>query len=298
MLIKDITHDELQQVLAQLTQAIDNHQQWYNSLMRTLICRLQSDENDINPEAHKKCRFGQWYLNHAPVKLCDHPAFLAIGAAHQHMHELTRNLLIKASTGEAIAQLEYDNFANALERLRLEIFTLKNELETLLYDRDPLTMAISRVNMLTVLREQQALVMRQNQPCCIAMLDLDHFKNVNDHYGHPVGDKVLASLANHIINHLRPYDKIFRYGGEEFLLYIPQTELKQGYEIIERIRQEIAKTAIEIGHKEPIYITISLGLTLLDPNCSVEQSIDRADKAMYVAKSSGRNCTKIWDAKM
>ncbi|MHB1949829.1 MAG: diguanylate cyclase [Gammaproteobacteria bacterium] len=294
MLLENISRDELQQVMSQLDQSIYNHQQWYNSLIRTLICRLQSDENDIHTEAHKKCRFGQWYFNHAPKKLCDHPGFIAIGTAHQHMHELTKHLLITSNAGNSISPLEFDNFANALERLRLEIFTLKNELETLLYNRDPLTMTITRISMLPILREQQALVIRQSQPCCIAMIDLDFFKKINDQYGHPAGDKVLIAITHNISKHLRPYDKIFRYGGEEFLLCIPQADLNEGYEMVDRLRQETAAMNIDLGLQKPVNITISAGLTLLDPNCPVEQSIDRVDKAMYAAKSNGRNCTKIW----
>ncbi|HZW61173.1 MAG TPA: diguanylate cyclase [Candidatus Babeliales bacterium] len=298
MLLEEISHDEIQKVMAQLDQAIYNHQQWHNSLIRTLICRLQSDENDIDTNAHKKCRFGQWYFNHAPEKLHEHPGFIAIGTAHQHMHELTTRLLNTSNAGNLISPLEFDNFANALERLRLEIFALKNELEMLLYNRDPLTMAITRISMLPILREQQALVTRQAQPCCIVMMDLDLFKKINDLYGHPAGDKVLTALAHLISQHLRPYDKLFRYGGEEFLLCIPQIDLHQGYEMIERLRQAIAAMNIDLGLQAPINITVSAGLTLLDPSYPVEQSIDRADKAMYAAKSAGRNCTKIWDVDM
>lgn len=127
------------------------------------------------------------------------------------------------------------------------------------------------------------------------MLDIDFFKKVNDHYGHSAGDIVLATLAHNISKNLRPYDKIFRYGGEEFLLCIPQTDLIQGHEMIERLRKIIPETSINLDSKQVINITISVGLTLLDPSCPVEQTIDRADKAMYIAKSSGRNCTQVWN---
>jgi diguanylate cyclase len=295
MLLKNISHSELQRVMSQLDQAIYNHQQWHNALIRTLVCRLQSDENDINLEAYKKCRFGQWYYNHAPEKLHDYPGFIAIGTAHQHMHELTTHILNISNAGNTIPPLEFDSFANALERLRLEIFTLKNELETLLYNRDPLTMVSTRISMLPILREQQALVSRQGQPCCIVMLDIDFFKKVNDNYGHSAGDAVLAILAHNLSKNLRPYDKIFRYGGEEFLLCLPQTDLIQGHEMIERLRETIANMPMNINSKDVINITISIGLTLLDPDCPVEQTIDYADKAMYTAKSAGRNCTRVWN---
>ncbi len=163
----------------------------------------------------------------------------------------------------------------------------------MLYNRDPLTMTITRISMLPILREQHAFVAREGQSCCIAMLDIDFFKKINDQYGHSAGDTVLVDLAHLISKILRPYDKIFRYGGEEFLLCIPQVNLNQGYEIIERIRKEVSTMPLNLPDK--INITISIGLTLLDPNFPVEQTIDRADKALYAAKNSGRNCTKIWN---
>jgi diguanylate cyclase (GGDEF)-like protein len=295
MELENIPHDELQKVLNNLDQAIYNHQQWHNSLVRTLVCRLDGDENDITSEAHKRCRFGQWYYNHAPNELLNYPGFTAIGIAHQNMHDSAAVLLNRLNLAESISTHDYDNFANALEKLRLEIFTLKNELESLLYEHDVLTMAITRTNMLTILREQQALVIRQNQPCCVAMLDIDLFKQINDHHGHLIGDKVLTALAQHIRKHLRPYDKLFRYGGEEFLLCIPQTDLKEGYEMMERIRLEVAAMNLDFGLEKPLNITISAGLTLLGTTFPVEQTIEHADEAMYAAKSAGRNCTKIWN---
>lgn len=294
VLLETMSHDELRQIIAQLDQAIYNHQQWYNALIRTLVCRLPGDENDNNPESFKKCRFGQWYYGPTSEKLRNHLGFTAIGIAHQQMHELVIRLLKAVDMDNTISTLEFDSFANALEHLRLEIFSLKNELETLLYNRDPLTMTTNRVNMLSMLREQQAFVMRKGYPCSVLMIDLDHFKKINDDYGHAVGDKVLSVLAQVIIKNLRTYDKVFRYGGEEFLIYLPQTELPQGFEIAERLRQEISQKAIGIDKQKEVYVTVSIGVTLLDPNSLVETSIDHADKAMYLAKSEGRNCTKIW----
>ncbi len=295
MSLYNIAHDEIQKIIRELDQALYNHQQWYKELVRTLICKLSGDKHDMNSEAHKECRFGQWYYDQAHPALRDHPGFIAIGEQHQRMHQAAARLLSASEIG--IPPAEYDSFANVLERMRLEIDALKRELEELLYKRDPLTGAISRIDMLPILREQQELSKRQGISCCLTMMDLDLFKHVNDQYGHATGDQVLAASARYVIEHLRPYDKVFRYGGEEFLIFIQQIELQAAYEVIEKIRQGLADTPIHIGQAEPIHITASFGLTKLDTHSPIEQSIDYADKAMYEAKSSGRNCTKIWDEK-
>ncbi|MBI2791031.1 MAG: diguanylate cyclase [Gammaproteobacteria bacterium] len=294
--LNQINHDELQQILAQLDQALYHHQQWHNAIIRILVCRLPCDKHDLRADAHKQCRFGQWYYSDDDTlkKIAEHEGFTAIGKAHQQMHYQAAGLLNTNSVGSNITPLEFDHFANVLDQLRLEIVAFKNEIQNLLYNRDPLTGAINRVNILQNLREQQEITRRQNKPCCLAMIDLDLFKNVNDQYGHQVGDKVLSTVAHHYINNIRSYDKIFRFGGEEFLICMPFTDINQGNIIIDDLRNYIASHPTEIDGLEPIYITVSGGITLLDEHSPVELSIEHADKALYQAKTSGRNCTKIW----
>jgi diguanylate cyclase (GGDEF)-like protein len=188
--------------------------------------------------------------------------------------------------------------ANALDRLRLEIAALERELENSLFNHDALTGAITRFGILPTLREQQELVKRHAQLCYIAMMDLDNFKAINDLHGHAAGDKVLSESVRYLIKHLRPYDKVFRYGGEEFLLCMPYTELAGGLERVQELNAGLAKLEIDIDKKEPIHIKASFGIALLDPDVPVEQSIDRADKALYAAKAAGRNRVLLWDASM
>lgn len=294
MALNEVTRDELQGAIAQLKEALYNHQQWHDALVRTLVCKLPSDKHDVSPDAHAECRFGQWYYGKAPEKLRSHPGFVALGEEHQRMHHFARLLLISADSGNPIQALDFDNFSNVLERLRLEISALERELEDSLFNHDSLTGAITRFGILPTLREQQELVKRQAHHCYIAMMDLDNFKVVNDIYGHSAGDCVLAASVRYLIKNLRPYDKVFRYGGEEFLLCMPYTDLAPGNDRVNELREGIAALEIDIGAKETIHISASFGLALLDPALPVEVSIDRADKALYAAKAAGRNCVRLW----
>lgn len=294
----NVEQNEVQAILAQLDQAIYNHGQWFDSITRTLICRLPHDNRDVADDAHRQCRLGQWYYGVAPDTLRAHPGFIAIEAEHREMHQLAARLLQTAASGSAISPLDFDSFANVLERLRLQLYTLKRELEDALYNLDLLTGANSRIGMLTKLREQQELVKRRVQACCIAMMDVDHFKAVNDTYGHLAGDRALAASTRYVMAHLRPYDKVFRYGGEEFLICMQNTDTATAHEVVERVRQGLAATPIDYDGKTTLQITVSFGLALLDPDVGVEHSIERADKAMYAAKAAGRNCTRVWDPTM
>jgi diguanylate cyclase len=290
--------EELQTVLMQLDQAIYNHEQWSKGLDRTLICKTHCDQRDVSPEAHRQCQFGQWYYNFASTKLKQLPSFVAIESEHAHMHERAARLLMAAAAGKTISPHEYDNFAQALERLRLQLHTLKRELNEQLYNRDPLTGANTRIGLLTELREQHELVKRRVHPCGLVMMDLDFFKAVNDGHGHPAGDQVLVETATFLMEHLRPYDKVFRYGGEEFLLCLPNMDAVVSMDVVERLCKALEQKTFSLADGATIQVTASFGVSELYPDLPVEATLDRADKALYAAKGAGRNCVQVWDDAM
>lgn len=291
MVLENINREELQSILINLDQALHNHHQWYDAIIRTIICNLKSDRRDVMPDAHQQCLFGQWYYEMAPPALQSHPGFNAIGDAHHNMHDMTKKILQDNNAGMKINPLDFDNFANAIQRLQLEIYSLKRELELMLYTRDPLTGAINRTDMMPILREIHEMGKRDSIPSSLIMFDIDEFKKTNDQYGHSAGDKVLSTAIHFIIGKLRPYDKLFRFGGEEFLLCMQHTDLNTCYTRCEGLRKELSTMPIDVGTRKPISITASFGVTMFDSNISVEENIENADKAMYRAKANGRNCS-------
>jgi diguanylate cyclase len=297
MAIPNMSDEQMRGALKELEQASYNHDQWAETLFGTLICRLQPDERDIARDAHHQCRFGQWYYKSGIAALERHPGFAEIGLEHERMHQYAASLLRASKDGVPISVKDYERFMTALKRMRLEISSVQHEVEGALFNLDPLTGTPSRIEMLGKLREQQEFV-RRDHSCVIAMVDLDHFKSVNDKCGHLVGDKVLIGTAHYIMGHLRPYDKVFRYGGEEFLICLADTDLKVGHDIIDRLREELASLRYETNGNGTLHVTVSVGLALLDPTVAVEQSIDRADRALYAAKAQGRNRVVDWDVSM
>jgi len=128
---------------------------------------------------------------------------------------------------------------------------------------------------------------QQHLPLSVLMIDIDHFKQVNDVHGHAVGDRVLAGLATRLRDGIRPGDHVSRMGGEEFLLFLPQTELTLAQAIAERLRQHIATWTLEPEH---LSVTVSIGVAQASAE---DQAFDdlliRADRALYAAKAAGRN---------
>lgn len=153
---------------------------------------------------------------------------------------------------------------------------------------DPLTSIMNRRGITVGLLDAMAQAERYRTPLTVAMADIDHFKEINDTYGHEAGDRVLKNVASILSDALRMPDKVGRYGGEEFLIMLPHTNLAQGSKIVERIRASVSKKIFDQGAKKA-RVTISVGVTQFQPGEDLEQLMSHADKALYDAKKGGRN---------
>lgn len=157
---------------------------------------------------------------------------------------------------------------------------------------DVLTGIHNRRSILDLLENECARTHRHGPPMCVVLLDLDHFKKINDSWGHPVGDRVLQQAAAMMRDSIRQYDAVGRYGGEEFMLLLPDTTLAGAESLVERCRENLAAISITSDTGEVFSISASFGL-VCNEQClavSAETLIKAADDALYRAKEAGRNC--------
>lgn len=155
---------------------------------------------------------------------------------------------------------------------------------------DGLTGLLNHVSLRTHLESEIARAQRQAEALSFAMLDIDKFKQVNDTYGHPTGDRVIKSVARMLIKRLRRSDLIGRYGGEEFAIILPDTDLNTALKVIEDIRQNFSQI-VQQNNEVQFSCTLSAGITQLKLNDDINTLINNADEALYQAKNSGRNKT-------
>jgi len=188
-----------------------------------------------------------------------------------------RELRARIHAGERIIELE-DRLIRAQEALR--------ELAT----HDPLTGLLNRRASLDSLSTELSRAYRSGNPVCIVMGDIDHFKRINDTHGHLAGDEVLCEVARRMQRSLRRYDTIGRFGGEEFLLVLPECSLEEGVKLAERICHLVRSEPLK-AKNEPLQVSISLGVTVanrLAPE-DLEALLGAADAALYRAKEAGRD---------
>jgi diguanylate cyclase (GGDEF)-like protein len=191
-----------------------------------------------------------------------------------------RELEARLRTGRRILQLQ-EQLISASEILRAQA------------THDSLTNLWNRGAILDLLQNELARSQRSRQSMAVIMADLDYFKNVNDTYGHLVGDRVLRDSALSMQAAIRSYDSIGRYGGEEFLVVAPGCELAEAGQIAERLREAVAGKATKLASGISLEITTSLGVAATTGNLNSEELLRAADAALYEAKRSGRNAVTV-----
>ncbi|HNO64647.1 MAG TPA: GGDEF domain-containing protein, partial [Thauera aminoaromatica] len=170
------------------------------------------------------------------------------------------------------------------------VVTLQNELEeaSRLMRHDQLTGALNRRGLDEMFQTESARAQRRGTRLAVALLDIDHFKKLNDSLGHKGGDDALVHLAKVVRQHLRPQDVLARYGGEEFVILLPETGDTDAQQALVRLQRELTREFF-MAEMQKIVITFSAGVTRLAEGESLESALKRADGAMYQAKQAGRN---------
>ena len=292
---------------------------YQNSLHTQEQYRLQTIYDDVNVERERQIRsFTDWenqfIYNIATGLPSGDLVFLAdsdfgMWFSHKGKHILGSGNLL-AEMESVIAEIDnrltqaFSNQQQPGETERMSLlqdirqlsakihFLLASMFEALVKQengKDSLTQLLNRRFIPTIMRREISLALHSRRPFTLAMLDIDYFKQINDSYGHNTGDMTLKNVAAVIYEHIRSSDYVFRYGGEEFMILLVESDESQASIILETLRKKIAELRIAASMTESFSITVSIGVAEYDYHPDYKQLVDKADRALYLAKSHGRN---------
>jgi diguanylate cyclase (GGDEF)-like protein len=286
----------LGEALEQLDQAVRAHTDWQERLLEAIVHGLAPDSGVLADGVHFGCRFNRWYFDRAPAELWGHPAYAALGVEHWRLHRLTGRLLRKLEGDAPIEVEEFDELIAGNERLRATVGSLRQGIDLALRTIDATSGAAARSGLLPELRAWRELAARGVQPCSIAVVDVDGLGAINDAHGRDVGDAVLGAAVRRFTRLLRPFDRIYRHGADEFLIALPGADLSMAQAVIRHVRESFSSTPLWSGPGGAgLAVTASYGLAALDPGVDPEESVERAEQALLLAKTAGGNRAISWD---
>ena len=276
--------------IAELDAAVEAHMNWTRRILRCAVLRSTPGGDVLDPMAHTLCRFGAWFTaNRVEFESLDASAARRVEIVHQSMHDAIRSLCAQVLAGQPGLNDDLDAF----EASQAELINLLANFKTLILShavrQDPLTGLPLRYNIESDFALYQKEARRNRSLLYVVMIDVDHFKPINDTYGHQVGDLVLRHVANTLKQGLRGDEPLYRFGGEEFLWLLKCKSAEEARKSARRILASVGTTPVPIDDEETLRLTITMGLALAGEMEDLSSAIKRADMALYEGKQSGRN---------
>lgn len=292
--IKTPTFSEVEASFINVTGAISDHSKWLAEWNTKVLCGISERSHCDYGGSYGEYHYGNWLNGEHSDFLEYMPEFIAIKELYNKVYEGIQSTIRKVNSGESITYAEYKYFIDAEMALSESIQNFRDELYKLLLSFDYLTGTLNRQAFFRILEQEYARITRFGEAGCIVLLDIDNFKSINDRFGHAAGDRTLVSIADFIIENMRPYDSICRYGGEEFLICMPKTTIDIAHKIIDRVREDLSNKKIWISRHNYITASASFGISSMSAEEEFKETIVHADDALYHAKTNGRNKVGVW----
>lgn len=281
--------NEIDSTLRGLNHSTDAHFKWLVTILRFVSSRDVELAEITQEDAHDHCEFGQWLNVQLQQEREDRHFLLDINIKHNRVHQACRQIL-STIANDAGRSGAFDAFEAALLAFTESISLYKQHLLQLRTSYDALTgLPLRRILDESFDRLNEGA---DGAGLYLLLLDIDHFKKVNDNYGHLTGDAVLRSLALNLEDNVRRSESVYRYGGEEFIILLRAESDREATAAAERLRHIIA-AAETVSGEHVIRITFTSGLTRVHRGEPLREVLERADMALYRGKHGGRNCTML-----
>jgi len=258
---------------------------WENSLLYALTAEQPGPPQ---PLLISRSEFGLWFLHKGMASFGDSAETREVNQLAERIDAALRDRLPLAQDSVARRALLDDirGWADAIRNLVAIMFEGIGDLES---GRDALTRLLNRRFLPTILRREVALQANTGRQFAVLMLDLDHFKSINDDHGHEAGDRALQHVASLLVENTRGSDYLFRYGGEEFVVVLGSVSRAEAVAIAEGLRRAIVESPLVLQGGTRLPLSASIGVAIQDDHPDYERVLARADAAMYQAKRGGRD---------
>ena len=283
------SHDT-EHFVIELDDAAQCHFAWTRRVLRCAVLRTSPDEDVLAEDAHRRCRLDGWLQRHREhFGQFDAATIRHLDENHRHMHDAARNIcrrILEDGTGDAG---ELDAFERAQTAIVADLALLKTEYLAHSARLDALTGLPLRYGVEEEFERCRAQAQRHGEQIVALMLDLDHFKLINDQYGHAAGDRALQHVAVLLRRHCRAGEPVFRFGGEEFLAFLQAADRAAAQRAAERILQALRDSPLSLPDGHALSLRASAGMAEVGTAEPMADAVSRADQALFAAKAAGRD---------
>lgn len=279
--------------ISELATATHLHIEWIKNFHKALVFQGRLERFPELAAAQGRA-LGQWYAGQSHPAITASPLYADVGTTLQKVRASAEAMLSAVADGESIDDKVYDLFMLHMVHLSDQLRQLEGEIWGEITSRDALTGMYNRTALEAFLDRPPRTAAGKVRGA-VALVDIDLFKTVNDSHGHQAGDDAIRSVAQTILVNLRNYDLAYRYGGEEFLIYLDAIALDDARNVCERIRANVESLHVPLPGGTSLRVTISIGLARLGDGEAVKDAVALADQALYASKAGGRNRVTVAD---
>lgn len=279
-----------QEFVERLDAAAQAHMAWSHRLLRCAILKSAPGDDALAEDAHLRCAFGKWFQQcREHFDGIEPLATQRLEEHHRQMHNAARSIcrdILSDSPGNASI---IEDFERTQAAVIADLAILKTQLLARSARLDSLTGLPLRYGLDEEFKRCRAQTLRRSALTILMLLDVDHFKCVNDVHGHAAGDLALQHVANMLRSHCRTDESLFRYGGEEFIALLQVSDRDLGFGAADRLLQVLRDNPLRLPDGHMLSLTVSAGMAEVGPEESLTQAVTRADRALYAAKLAGRD---------
>lgn len=280
--------DSNTRIVQGLTKVVDDHIAWLSAWHQVAFYGGPERASKAGAIA-QPASFLQWHERTMLALPNQEPVLKRLGELYSGLHTSAKLVLLKEPDGGALPIGDYEKVLTRFDEFITALRRMERAFSEAAAGLDPLTGLRTRHGLQEDFNREISRFKNAGTPFVMVMMDIDHFKNINDSEGHETGDRVLVSLSNTLLRHIRTYDDAYRMGGEEFLMLMKGLDEASADHVLERLRAAIARTETQTPMGKTVRATASFGYVCGSAGKSLDEHLAAADKALYQAKQGGRN---------